>query len=108
MISWVVVIIVLLVGLILIKFKHLNYKVTLFVFLLLFLFICTTIFIVSKNNQLDLSTTQGAIKSVQVYFAWLGNGFNNLKQITGYAIGMNWTESNSSKIDEKVNPVMKK
>ena len=64
--------------------------------------------IVSRTNELDISTTEGFTNSIKVYFAWLVNGFGNMKDLTGYAIGMNWSEGNVSKIDEKVNQALEK
>jgi hypothetical protein len=62
----------------------------------LFLFLYTTIAIVSKQNSFDLKSTEGFIGSIKVYFGWLANGFQNLKSITGDAVKMDWTSTNGT------------
>ena len=53
-------------------------------------------FVVTTQNEVDLTSIDGIISTAKVYTGWLANSFNNLKEITGNAISMDWANSNSS------------
>ncbi len=52
--------------------------------------------LVTEKNSLDLTTSEGFFNAVKVYTGWLGNGFQNLKSLTGRAIGMDWKSTNGT------------
>jgi len=102
--SLAIVGIVVIFGVILIKMNHFRHKMTIIALLFLALFIYSTIMLVNSSNDLDLRTTEGIFQAVKVYTGWLGNGFGNLKTITGNAINMDWSSTNGSFFSEEIEP----
>ena len=96
MISWLIIGILIVCGLLLIKFRHFQHRFLLIGLILLAIFFYTTVSIVKENNNLNLSTTEGFFGAIKVYFVWLGNGFHNVKDIAGYAVKMDWTNTTST------------
>lgn len=96
MISWMIIGLLVVVGLILLKFKHFKHRITLVFLIFLIVFLYTTISLVNKTNNLDLTTTEGFLSSVKVYTGWLAHGFGNLKVITGNAVKMDWASTNAT------------
>jgi hypothetical protein len=95
MISWVVIGVFVLVGLMVIKANHLQHKFWIFLLVAVTLFLYATFSIVSSQNEFDLKSTEGIMHAGKVYMVWLSNGFSNLKAITGNAVNMDWTTNSS-------------
>lgn len=93
MISWIVIAILIVVGVIAIKMNHLRHRVFIVLLILLALFLYSSMALVVENNSLDLKSSGGILDAVKVYAGWLANGFQNLKSITGNVIGMDWTST---------------
>jgi hypothetical protein len=100
MLSWVIIIILAVMAAAVLKMSHIKHRLTLVVLIIIALFITSTIGVVSSNNELDLSSTDGFLNAAKVYFGWLGNGFQNMKVLTGQAIGMDWTSTNVTIIEQ--------
>lgn len=96
MISLAVVVILLVVGVFAIKMNHLKHRFFIIMLVLLALFLYTTIYVVNSKNNLEITSVDGAFNAGKVYLGWLANGFGNLKDLTGRAIGMDWTSTNKS------------
>ena len=96
MISWIIIVVLVIIGIMAIKMNHLRHRFFIVLLLVLALFLYITINYVNKQNNLDFSTAEGVVKSMKVYMGWLAHGFGNLKSITGYAIHMNWTSTNGT------------
>lgn len=96
MISWIVILILVIVGIFAIKLNHLRHRFLIIVLIVIALFLYTTMNLVSTENNLDLKTTDGVFHSIKVYTGWLANGFNNLKDLTGQAINSDWSKSDAS------------
>jgi hypothetical protein len=107
MISWVIIGLLVVVGLVLLKFKHFRHRLTIVFLIFLVVFLYTTISIVNRTNSLDLTTTEGFLSSVKVYTGWLAHGFDNLKSITGNAVKMDWTSTNSTFVNKTISSVKK-
>ena len=96
MVSWIIIIILVIIGLLIIKIGHIKHSFFIIILILLGLFLYTSITYVSEKNNLDLSTTSGFFSSAKVYTGWLANGFKNLKDLTSRVIDMDWRSTNES------------
>jgi len=99
MINWFIIIVVVLVIFVLFKISHLKHsrhKFTLIAIILILAFFLTSLYFVTKANNIDITTLSGLSNGMQVYAGWLLNSFSNIKALTGYAIGMDWSPLNKS------------
>jgi energy-coupling factor transporter transmembrane protein EcfT len=96
MISWIVIIILIVIGIFAIKLNHIKHRLFIISLVLLALFLYSTMYLVTTQNEADLTSIDGILSTVKVYTGWLANGFNNFKEITGNVIDMDWVNSNSS------------
>jgi hypothetical protein len=103
MLGWLLIIGVFVIGMFLLKFKHMGHRLTFLFFLVLFLFVAGTFAIVSTTHELDLKSPQGILDAGKIYMGWFANGFDNMKSLTGYAVKMDWTKSNVSTVTPKTN-----
>jgi|TARA_B100001971_G_C18042034_1_gene458155 CHASE2 domain-containing sensor protein len=93
LINWLVIGILVVIGVIAIKVNHLKHKFFIVLLILTALFLYSTIALVSEEEKLDLKTSEGLFEASKVYTGWLANGFNNIKELTGKAIKMDWTST---------------
>src|SRR3989344_7741994 len=100
MISWIVIVILVIAGIIAIKMNHLKHRVFIVILILLALFLYTSMNLIVKDNDLNLNSVDGLFNVIKVYTGWLANGFQNLKVITGNVLGMDWGNTNSSFTDK--------
>lgn len=91
-----IVIAIIVIIYILFIFKGMRHKFfTLFLIgLVLFAFFSFSFVFEGKNIPLNNISDLG--KASQIYFAWLGNAFNNVKIVTTQAIKMNWKGNSST------------
>ena len=102
MVSVTIIAILIVAAVVLIKMNHFKHKITIVALLVFALFLYTTVLVVDRTNELDISTTEGFFDAMKVYTGWLGNGFSNLKTITGNVIGMDWTLTNGTFFSEEL------
>ena len=100
MISWIVIVILVIAGIIAIKMNHLRHRIFIIILILIALFLYTSMTLIVKDNALNLNSVDGLFNVIKVYTGWLANGFQNLKVITGNALGMDWGNTNSSFTDK--------
>jgi len=100
MISWIVITILVLVGIFAIKMNHLRHRIFIIILILLALFLYSSMALVTTKNDLNFNNTEGFFNAVKIYTGWLANGFENLKEITGKVIKMDWSSTNSSFFDK--------
>ena len=81
MISWIVIAILVIVGVIAIKMNHLKHRVFIVILILLALFLYTSMNLIVKDNDLNLNSVDGLFNVIKVYTGWLANGFQNLKEL---------------------------
>lgn len=103
MISWIVIIILVIVALFVIKISYLRHKLLMIFLIILALFLYITLNVVLEQNNLDFTTVGGFFHSIKVYWGWLANGFQNIKEITGKVIKMDWVSSNKTFFKEDSN-----
>ena len=99
MISWIVIIILVVIGIISIKMNHLKHRMFVIILVLIALFLYSSMALVTTQNDLDFNSTEGFFKTIKVYGGWLANGFKNFKTITGNAVKMDWSSTNESFFD---------
>jgi len=102
MINLFIIGILVVVAVILIKMNHFRHRITIIGLLIFVLFLYSTIVIVNKGNEINLTTSEGIFDAVKVYFGWLGNGFGNLKTLTGNAIKMDWISTNGTFLSKEL------
>ena len=104
MINILIIGVLIVVAVVLIKMNHFKHRVTIILLLLFGLFLYSTIVIVEKTNKFDLTTTEGIFDALKVYTGWLGNGFQNLKFLTGNAVKMDWASTNGTFFSKEIDP----
>jgi hypothetical protein len=95
-INWIIIIILIVVGVLAIKMNHLKHRAFIVVLVVFGLFFYISLTFVATQNNLSMNNYDGFIKTIQVYFVWLGNGFQNIKVLTGNAINLDWKAANIS------------
>lgn len=100
MISWLIIGIMVVLGIIVLKTNHFRHRFWIFFLILMAIFLYVSITVVHSKYNLDFTTFEGLSNSVKVYLGWLGNGFQNMKNLVGNAIKMDWTSSNESLLDK--------
>jgi hypothetical protein len=107
MITITIIAVLIVVAVVLIKMNHFRHKMTIIAVLVFALFLYSTVTIVHKANEFDLTTTEGVFDALKVYLGWLGNGFGNLKTLTGNAIKMDWSSTNGTFLSEEIDALKK-
>lgn len=74
------------------RFKHKVFAIFL-ICLILFAYISSTI--VFKGQDINFKSASGLSKASNLYFAWLGSFFGNVKTATGNVIKMDWGSKNA-------------
>ena len=75
------------------RFRHKLFAIFLIV-LILFTYLSFTA--VLKGKDIDFKTGAGLKEAGQLYVAWLGSIFGNLKSVTTYVIDMEWKQINET------------
>lgn len=101
MISWIVIVILVVVGIFAIKMNHLRHRVFIIILVLLALFLYSSMALVSSRNDLGFDSSEGIMTALKVYTGWLANGFQNLKVVAGNAIKMDWSSTNGTFVKDK-------
>lgn len=100
MISWIVIIVLVVVGIFAIKMNHLRHRVFIILLVLLALFLYVSMVAVGNKNEFEFNSAEGIYDAMKVYTGWLANGFENMKALTGDAIGMDWKSTDGTFIDK--------
>ena len=66
------------------------------IIIILLTFIVISMYFVAKANNIDMTTVNGFSKGMKVYAGWLIQSFQNIKALTGYAVGLDWSSKNKS------------
>jgi len=66
--------------------------------LLIFIYLSGS-YVVSSTNA-DLKTLDGVVGLGKAYVGWLGSFFQNLKVLTGKAIGLDWRANKTAEKDD--------
>jgi uncharacterized membrane protein YkvI len=102
-----IIILAILIILKLTKWRHKMVFVVTVIILVLLVFFYISFTVVAKNNSIDTATSEGLINAGKAYFSWFGQGFSNLKTITGQALGMDWLPENKTLSDMAPSNVMR-
>jgi uncharacterized membrane protein len=101
MLSWIVIVILIVIGIFAIKLNHLKHRFFIVLLVLAALFLYSTMNLVTTENDIDLASIDGIFSAFKVYTGWLANGFTNMKDLTGRAIDQDWTNTNASFFNEE-------
>ncbi len=88
--SWILIGALFVIALVLLRFKEIRHRTTLFIAIVLLLFLIISVTTVTSANKADLTTFDGILFAGKAYFVWLGNVFHNLITLLGYAIKQDW------------------
>ena len=102
MINWIIISVLIIAAVLALKLNHLRHKVWIILVILIALFLYTSVSLVYKENNLTLEKTEDVFSIARVYLGWLGNGFSNMKALTGNAVKIDWKSTNSSIITKKI------
>ena len=108
MLSWMVIGVLVIAAVIALKMNHLRHRLWILALVFLALFLYTSAAIVYKENELKFDTMDGIFSSVKIYIGWLGNGFQNLKTLSGKAVDLDWTNSNDTFVDKNLEKIAPK
>lgn len=100
MMSWIVILILTIVGIFAIRLNHLKHRFVIILLILLALFLYSSISLITTENNLELNNVNSIFSAIKVYTGWLSNGFHNLKEISGKAISLDWSNSNNTFFEE--------
>ena len=90
MFNWWFIIALFIVGVLVVKARHVKHRFFAILLVLLVLFFYLTVPRVIQGHDVDLKTFDGIILTVRLYFAWLVHAFGNFQELTGKAVGMDW------------------
>ncbi len=96
MISWIVIVILVVIGIIALKLNHLRHRVFILMLIVFALFLYTSMNLVADRNNLDFKSSEGIFDAIKIYWGWLANGFDNLQILVGNAIRMDWSSVNGT------------
>lgn len=99
MINWFIIILIIAGILVLMKIshiKHSRHKLGLMIFIVLLLFFIASIYFVAATNHVDMTTVSGFGTGMKIYGGWLVNSFDNIRTLTGAAIGLDWKATNKT------------
>lgn len=96
MITWILIALLIIAALFVIKISHLRHRLFVFLIIIVVIFLYVSIAIVASKNNLNFSTYEGVVSSGKIYLGWLGNVFGNFKGLTGSAVKMDWTSTESN------------
>jgi len=108
MISWMVISVLVIAAVLALKMNHLRHRIWILLLVFLALFLYTSATIVYSENNLKFDTMDGIFSSVKIYIGWLGNGFQNLKVLSGKAVDLDWTNSNETFVNENLEKIAPK
>lgn len=100
-ISWIVIVILVIIGILAIRLNHLRHRIFIILLVLLALFLYLSMNYISVQHNLDFKSSEGILNAIKIYSGWLANGFQNLKEITGKIIKMDWTSADGKFFDGK-------
>jgi purine-cytosine permease-like protein len=86
----ILIIIILIVIWVFYGLKELKHKSGTFFLIALILFLSFSLYFVFKGKDLTISNFSDLGRLGNLYFAWLGTVFDNIKTVTTEAIKMNW------------------
>jgi len=99
MINWILIIILVLAGFIAIRFlfsRHAKHRLVMSVMLIAILLFISTFYFVSNSNNIDVTTLSGLGQGAQVYGSWILHSFDNVRVLTGAAVGLDWKDTNTT------------
>lgn len=79
-----------------IEMSHIKHKIFLFLLIALLLFTYFSAYYVIKEQNIDLSTSEGLIDASKIYFSWLGGMFENVKILTSNAVNLDWKKNETA------------
>lgn len=92
----IVATVLIIAALVLLEFKDLKHRLLLVGVVSLFLFLVGSLGYVYFTNDVNVGNFDGVLDAVKLYFSWLDAFFDNLGDITTFAIKQDWTGSNST------------
>jgi len=100
MLGWVIVIVLVIIAFFILKANHFKHRLWIIVLISIAIFLILSVTLVYSKYNLNFSSVNDSISSAKIYFGWLVNGFHNLRALTGNAVKMDWTSSDSTLVNK--------
>jgi hypothetical protein len=89
-VSWLIIGMLIILGLIFAKMRHIKHKTFIIALLILVTFFYVSATSILGSRNLDLTSFNGIMEAGQIYFTWLIHIGGNLGELAGHAIKMDW------------------
>ena len=94
--NWWLIAIIVVGGLLLLRFKEVRHRFGLMVTLILIIFFVASVGQLYATHNLDLSSFDGIVSAGKVYFSWLGNALGNTLKVTSYVVKQDWSVNSTN------------
>ena len=94
--SWVIIIVLVVAFLLLLKARHIKHRFFALILVLLLIFVYFTSTSLLSGKNIDFKTFDGWVSAGRIYFSWLWHAGGNVKELTGNAIKMDWSENSTT------------
>ncbi|MAE50110.1 hypothetical protein CMI48_04780 [Candidatus Pacearchaeota archaeon] len=88
--SWIIIAGLVILGAILLEVKDLRHRIAFFAAIAGLLFVFGSLGVVYFANDVDLGSFSGIVDAGRLYVVWMGNFFENVAGISGYAVQQDW------------------
>ena len=88
--NWWIIAVLVLVLIILMRFKEVRHKLGLVVISIFILFLVITFAQIYSAHDLELNSFDGVVNAGKIYFSWLGQAVKNVVRVSGYAVKQEW------------------
>ena len=89
--GWMIVLLLIAVVFLVVKVVNKKQALAVKATLALFLFVTLTVSYVLINEDVNLTSVDGVMQAVKVYFVWLSQLGNNAAEVTGYIVNQDWS-----------------
>ncbi len=89
---------------VIIEIKRMKHKIFAIFLIGLILFAYITFTVSLRGEDVELTTIPGLIDAGKIYFSWISTSFIKMKDITAYAIGLDWKEKEIENLNEDYPP----
>ena len=89
--NWWIIAAIVVIILIIFKFKEIRHKFMAFVVIMLIVFTIAAVLQIRSTTKISLASFEGWVSIGKVFVSWIGSLFHNIAKITGFAVNQNWS-----------------
>jgi hypothetical protein len=86
MLSWIIIVLLLVLGSVVLKFEHHGRKILLSIAIIIGVLLYFSIMAIMNSSEVDLNTPSGVVKGIYIWAGWLGNSFVELFDVGKNAV----------------------